>query len=82
MITNVLLTVGGEREVDGTLSVGAVSDTVQVTTAPADVDIDTSIVSATVGEKRIVDLPLNGRDWTQLATLQPGVSNVALPSSR
>ncbi len=76
IISNIQLTVGGEREVDGILSVGAASDTVQVTTAPADVEIDTSIVSATVGERRIVDLPLNGRDWTQLATLQPGVSNV------
>ena len=76
-VTNsVELTVGGAREVDGTLTVGAVNNTVEVTTAPADVEIDTSIVSATVGEKRIVDLPLNGRDWTQLATLQPGVNFV------
>ena len=76
-VTNgVELTVGGAREVDGTLSVGAVANMVEVTTTPADVEIDTSIVSATVGEKRIVDLPLNGRDWTQLATLQPGVNFV------
>ena len=76
-VTNgVQLTVGGEREVDGTLAVGEVTNTVEVNANPADVEIDTSIVSATVGERRIVDLPLNGRDWTQLATLQPGVSNV------
>ena len=76
-VTNgVQLTVGGSREVDGTLSVGAVNNTVEVNTSPADVEIDSSIVSATVGEKRIVELPLNGRDWTQLATLQPGVNFV------
>ena len=76
-VTNeVQLTVGGEREVDGTLTVGTVTNTVEVTAAPADVEVDTSIVSATVGEKRIVELPLNGRDWTQLATLQPGVNFV------
>ncbi len=70
------LTVGGARELDGTLNVGGVTNTVEVNTTPADVEIDSSIVSATVGEKRIVDLPLNGRDWTQLATLQPGVNFV------
>ena len=76
VISNVELTVGGARVVDGSLAVGALSNTVEVTTVPADVEVDTSIVSATVGQQRIVDLPLNGRDWTQLATLQPGVNFV------
>ena len=76
VVTNFELTVGSSRELDTSLSVGEVSSTVEVTAASADVETDTSIVSATVGQRRIVDLPLNGRDWTQLATLQPGVSNV------
>ncbi len=70
------LTVGGSRQLDVKLAIGDVSQTVEVTAAAADVEADTSVVSATVGQKRIVDLPLNGRDWTQLATLQPGVTNV------
>ena len=73
---NVELTVGGARQIDGNLAVGNVANTVEVTTVPLDVEGDSSIVSATVGQRRIVDLPLNGRDWTQLATLQPGVNFV------
>ena len=73
---NLELTVGGSRELDAQLTVGETSNSIVVTSGAADIEVDTSIVSATVGQRRIVDLPLNGRDWTQLATLQPGVSNV------
>ena len=34
-----------------------------------------------VGEKRITQLPLNGRDWTQLATLEPGVASIRSENS-
>ena len=73
---NLELTVGGSRQLDARLVVGELSSSIVVTSGAADVEVDTSIVSATVGRQRIVDLPLNGRDWTQLATLQPGVSTV------
>jgi hypothetical protein len=45
------------------------------------VETTTSAVSATVEEKTVVELPLNGRDWTQLATLQPGVISVRAQAS-
>jgi len=70
------LSVGETRKLDITLTVGETSERVEVTAVVADVETDTSVVSATVGQKRIEELPLNGRDWTQLATLQPGVTNV------
>jgi hypothetical protein len=70
------LTVGATRELDLSLKPGQVTETVDVNAGAADVETDTSVISATVGQKRIVDLPLNGRDWTQLATLQPGVASV------
>jgi hypothetical protein len=73
---SVKLDVGSSRELNFTLSPGDVTLRIEVTAAAADVEADTAVVSATVGEKRIVDLPLNGRDWTQLATLQPGVISV------
>jgi hypothetical protein len=70
------LTVGATREINVKVKPGQVSEKIEVSTSPADVETDTSVISATVERKRIVDLPLNGRDWTQLATLQPGVISV------
>ena len=69
----VTLTVGSERALNLTLKVGAVNSVIQVTGTPPLVETSSSTLSATVGQKTIVDLPLNGRDWTLLATLQPGV---------
>src|SRR5258707_7485021 len=73
---SVELTVGATREIDLSLIPGQVTERVDVNAGSSDVETDTSVISATVGQKRIVDLPLNGRDWTQLATLQPGVASV------
>src|SRR6266852_4571756 len=70
------LTVGAIRTVDVSLSVGTTAEQIDVQAGAADVETDTSVVSATVGQESIVDLPLNGRDWTQLAVLQPGVVSV------
>src|SRR5258706_504958 len=70
------LTVGAIRELDVSLKVGTAAEKVEVQAGAADVETDTSVVSATVEQGRIVDLPLNGRDWTQLAVLQPGVVSV------
>jgi carboxypeptidase family protein len=70
------LTVGAIRELDVSLTVGTTAEHVDVQAGAADVETDTSVVSATVEQQRIVDLPLNGRDWTQLAVLQPGIISV------
>src|SRR5258707_5269317 len=70
------LTVGAIRNLDVSLTVGTTAEHVEVQAGAADVETDTSVVSATVEQQRIVDLPLNGRDWTQLAVLQPGVVSV------
>src|SRR5437588_821662 len=56
------------------LTVGSVSEKVTVTDAVQSVDTNSSTVKPVVDERTIVDLPLNGRDWTQLADLQPGVA--------
>src|SRR5882762_2366997 len=73
VVKGVTLTVGSERALSLTLKVGAVNLVVQVTELPPLVETSSSTLSATVERKTIVDLPLNGRDWTLLATLQPGV---------
>lgn len=73
---DIQLNVGAEQEVNFTLKVGAVSEKVIVTTTPPNIDLVTSTTMPVVDERTIVELPLNGRDWTQLANLQPGVAAV------
>jgi hypothetical protein len=73
LVKGVTLTVGSERALNLTLKVGTVNVVVEVVDIHPSVETSSSTLSATVEQKTIVDLPLNGRDWTLLATLQPGV---------
>ena len=70
------LTVGAQQALNVSLKVGSISQTVEVNAAPPDVQTTTSTVSATVDSTTMRELPLNGRDWTSLATLEPGVSSI------
>jgi outer membrane receptor protein involved in Fe transport len=66
---------------DFALSVGSVSEHVEVNASAPIVDTTDSAVGTVINEQQIQDLPLNGRDLTQLALLTPGVqeaSNVSL----
>ncbi len=67
------LAVGQNAVVDFALQVGQVSDSVTVTGDTAQIETTTATVSNLVDEKKVSDLPLNGRDLTQLSFLQPGV---------
>jgi outer membrane receptor protein involved in Fe transport len=49
----------------------------RLTATPPDVQTSSSTISATVDSTTVRELPLNGRDWTTLATLEPGVSKIA-----
>ncbi|HEV2176451.1 MAG TPA: TonB-dependent receptor [Terriglobia bacterium] len=49
---------------------------IRTSAAPAAVNQGTSTVSGNVSAATVRNSPLNGRDWTQLATLQPGVSSI------
>lgn len=75
------LNVGGEQALDFKMKVGQLAQEVEVNAAATTVETTTSAVSATVEQKTVVELPLNGRDWTQLATLQPGVTSVRAQAS-
>jgi outer membrane receptor protein involved in Fe transport len=72
----IVLTVGAQQTLNITLKPGAVTETVQVTSAPPDVQTSSSAISSTVDSKTVRELPLNGRDWTSLATLEPGVVSI------
>src|SRR5437667_16066 len=71
--TGISLTVGQNAVVDFALQVGQVSESVTVTGEIAQIETTTATVANVVDEKRVTDLPLNGRDLTQLSFLQPGV---------
>src|ERR1700730_2731225 len=72
----ITLTVGAQQRLDITLQVGQVSQTVDVTTEAPQVELESSSISAVVNSTAIRELPLNGRSWTDLATLQPGVAPI------
>ena len=71
--TGISLTVGQNAVVDFALQVGQVSESVTVTGEIAQIETTTATVANVVDEKKVTDLPLNGRDLTQLSFLQPGV---------
>jgi hypothetical protein len=75
-VTKITLTVGAKQEVNFALKVGQVTQTVEVTGAAPTVDTTNSTLSAEVNSTTVNELPLNGRDWASLATLQPGVASV------
>ena len=74
--TKVTLTVGAKQELSTSLQVGQVTQEVQVTGVAPIVETTNATLSGEVQGTQIVQLPLNGRDWASLATLQPGVAQV------
>jgi hypothetical protein len=74
--TGVTLTVGAQQVLNFTLQVGRVTEKVQVAGEAPTVQLATSSLSAVVNSTTVRELPLNGRSWTDLATLQPGVAAV------
>src|SRR5437867_11150981 len=69
------LVVGQEAVVDLTLEVGAPAEQVTVTEEAPLVNTTTSSTSGVITEQQVKDLPLNGRSFDQLITLNVGVSN-------
>ena len=74
--TGITLTVGGETVLNVTMHVGAVAENVQVTGESSAVDVASSSVGGVVNATAVRELPLNGRSWTDLATLEPGVAAI------
>jgi len=74
--TNIGLTVGAEETLNITLSPPTINSEVDVTAPSAGIDLESASLAGVEDAKSIRELPLNGRDWTQLALLQPGVSAI------
>lgn len=69
----VLITVGATVTLNFTLGLGEVADLVVVSGETPQVETSDATTGGLVGEHAVRELPLNGRDWLQLATLQAGV---------
>jgi len=69
----ITLTVGAQQLLDVTMDVGQITQAVEVTTEAPTVELTSSTLSAEVTGATVRELPLNGRSWTDLANLQPGV---------
>src|SRR5438309_2349224 len=74
--SNLELTVGASVALDQVLPVGSNVETIVVQSEVPAVQLSTSDISAVVNATTVRELPLNGRSWTDLAQLQPGVNAI------
>ncbi len=74
--TGVELHVNENKTVNLDLQVGQVTETVTVTSESTPVELRSGEVSSLISEKQVTELPLNGRNYAQLALMVPGVSPV------
>ncbi|MBI1358232.1 MAG: TonB-dependent receptor plug domain-containing protein [Acidobacteria bacterium] len=70
---NVVVQVGQQVRLDFRLEIGDVVETVEVTSASPLLETESATLGEVVSRERIVNLPLNGRNFLQLATMTPGV---------
>jgi carboxypeptidase family protein len=77
--TSVTLTVGSEQVVNFKMLVGSFEQRVEVSSEAINVELDSSSMGSVVDSTTIRELPLNGRSWTDLSSLEPGVQMV-MPS--
>jgi hypothetical protein len=69
------------REINFALNPAAVSTSVEVTGTPVAVETTNPSLGQVITSEQVAQLPLNGRDFVQLATLTPGVTQETNPSS-
>ncbi len=71
--TGITLQISQLARIDFTLQVGQVQETVEVTGAAPILQTENATLGEVVARERVVNLPLNGRNFLQLSTLTPGV---------
>ncbi len=76
------VTVNARQRVDLTLKIGSVGETVVVTGAAKLLETESSDRGQVIRKEQIVNLPLNGRAYADLALLSPGVRRSAISESR
>ncbi len=78
----VTVTVNARQRVDLSLQVGGVGETVEVTGAVRHLETDSSDRGQVISRAQVVNLPLNGRSYADLALLSPGVRQSSISTSR
>src|SRR5581483_4211598 len=74
--SNILVNVGSQVKANITLQAGAVTQTVEVTSALPILQTQTTSVGQSIGAQQVQDLPLNGRNYTYLAQITAGVTTI------
>jgi len=78
---DIRLQVDEHRELDFKLSPASVQTNVEVSATPVAVQTSDSTLGQVITTQQVADLPLNGRDFVQLATLTPGTTQETNPNS-
>src|SRR5713101_6313217 len=78
---DIRLQVDEQREVDFALNPASVSQTVEVSATEVAVETTNPTLGQVITSEQVADLPLNGRDFVQLATLTPGTTQETNPGS-
>ena len=75
--TSVILTVNEQHRVDVALQVGTTTQEISVTANAAQIETTNTQLGQVIGEKEMLELPLNGRSYLDLLSLQSGVAPAA-----
>ncbi len=78
---DIRLQVDEHREIDFTLNPASVSTSVEVSATEVAVETANPTLGQVITSEQVADLPLNGRNFTQLATLTPGTTSSTSPVS-
>ena len=73
-VPSIALAAGDRAREDAKLEIGSQAQTVQVTSQTPALQTDTSALSSTITEQAVQDLPLNGRNYINLAQITPGAN--------
>jgi len=73
-VRDAVVQTGAETRVDFTMEVGSTSETITVEAAAAQITYESYRVDGVINRQQIQSLPLNGRNFLQLAVLEPGVT--------
>src|SRR6185295_7762419 len=75
LLSRVKLDVGSRRSIDLVLEAGNISESVLVESAPVAVELSTPTTSTVINGDQVRQLSINNRNFVQLVTLAPGVTN-------